>query len=255
MDRICRRKKSKRVGFDSTNLADKGNGKRQKFCFCSMEIAFWNTLKRKKVEAVKHKREWCPYKQKRLSLYIQNSLRRHGSNQNTQQALALPEKEVIQPHLPVRLPCYDFTPVTSPAFSIPSLRLRPGNGFTAIGQKASSMAQGAASTASPSSKMLVLLSHNPIFTVQAVPQPTGQSGKQVQSLGSNFGCNKVSAVMYQGQVNHECTWDMGDNQIKGSDQVGERSDLKEPKQTIATCFSHTRRQSIAMVSYINPKQG
>ena len=23
-------------------------------------------------------------------------------------------KEVIQPHLPIRLPCYDFTPVTSP---------------------------------------------------------------------------------------------------------------------------------------------
>ena len=39
------------------------------------------------------------------------------SNQNTQQALALPEKEVIQPHLPVRLPCYDFTPVTSPTLS------------------------------------------------------------------------------------------------------------------------------------------
>ena len=34
------------------------------------------------------------------------------SNLNTQEALALPEKEVIQPHLPVRLPCYDFTPVT-----------------------------------------------------------------------------------------------------------------------------------------------
>ncbi|KAI7993184.1 hypothetical protein LOK49_LG11G01244 [Camellia lanceoleosa] len=46
------------------------------------------------------------------------------SNQNTQQALALPKKEVIQPHLPVRLPCYDFIPVTSPAFGIPSLRLR-----------------------------------------------------------------------------------------------------------------------------------
>ena len=27
----------------------------------------------------------------------------------------LPRKEVIQPHLPVRLPCYDFTPVTTPA--------------------------------------------------------------------------------------------------------------------------------------------
>jgi len=24
-------------------------------------------------------------------------------------------KEVIQPHLPVRLPCYDFVPITSPA--------------------------------------------------------------------------------------------------------------------------------------------
>jgi hypothetical protein len=27
---------------------------------------------------------------------------------------ALPRKEVIQPHLPVRLPCYDFVPITSP---------------------------------------------------------------------------------------------------------------------------------------------
>ena len=26
----------------------------------------------------------------------------------------LPRKEVIQPHLPVRLPCYDFVPVTGP---------------------------------------------------------------------------------------------------------------------------------------------
>ena len=25
-------------------------------------------------------------------------------------------KEVIQPHLPIRLPCYDFTPVTRPTF-------------------------------------------------------------------------------------------------------------------------------------------
>jgi hypothetical protein len=28
----------------------------------------------------------------------------------------LPRKEVIQPHLPVRLPCYDFTPIASPTF-------------------------------------------------------------------------------------------------------------------------------------------
>ena len=29
-------------------------------------------------------------------------------------ALLFLRKEVIQPHLPIRLPCYDFTPVTDP---------------------------------------------------------------------------------------------------------------------------------------------
>ena len=33
-------------------------------------------------------------------------------------------KEVIQPHLPIRLPCYDFTPVTSPAFGNSLLLVR-----------------------------------------------------------------------------------------------------------------------------------
>ena len=28
----------------------------------------------------------------------------------------LPRKEVIQPHLPIRLPCYDFTPIIYPTF-------------------------------------------------------------------------------------------------------------------------------------------
>ena len=28
--------------------------------------------------------------------------------------VAFSRKEVIQPHLPIRLPCYDFTPVTNP---------------------------------------------------------------------------------------------------------------------------------------------
>ena len=37
-------------------------------------------------------------------------------------------KEVIQPHLPVRLPCYDFTPVTSPALGVP-LHKGWGNDF------------------------------------------------------------------------------------------------------------------------------
>ena len=30
--------------------------------------------------------------------------------------VVLLRKEVIQPHLPVRLPCYDFVPIPSPAF-------------------------------------------------------------------------------------------------------------------------------------------
>ena len=33
-------------------------------------------------------------------------------------------KEVIQPHLPIRLPCYDFTPVTNPAVVIALLAVR-----------------------------------------------------------------------------------------------------------------------------------
>src|SRR5688572_17522308 len=39
-------------------------------------------------------------------------------------------KEVIQPHLPVRLPCYDFTPVTSPTFdgSLPQGVRPPASG-------------------------------------------------------------------------------------------------------------------------------
>ena len=34
-------------------------------------------------------------------------------------------KEVIQPHLPIRLPCYDFTPVTCSTFGSSSLAVRP----------------------------------------------------------------------------------------------------------------------------------
>jgi hypothetical protein len=34
-------------------------------------------------------------------------------------------KEVIQPHLPVRLPCYDFTPITDPTFDSSLLTVGP----------------------------------------------------------------------------------------------------------------------------------
>ena len=36
----------------------------------------------------------------------------------------LPRKEVIQPHLPIRLPCYDFTPVINPTFDNVLLAVR-----------------------------------------------------------------------------------------------------------------------------------
>ena len=41
--------------------------------------------------------------------------------------MLLPRKEVIQPHVPVRLPCYDFTPLTPRTFdaSAPPGGVRP----------------------------------------------------------------------------------------------------------------------------------
>ena len=43
----------------------------------------------------------------------------------------LHRKEVIQPHLPIRLPCYDFTPVINPTLDgvLPKVR-RPALGVT-----------------------------------------------------------------------------------------------------------------------------
>ena len=36
----------------------------------------------------------------------------------------LHRKEVIQPHLPIRLPCYDFTPIICPTFGSALLAVR-----------------------------------------------------------------------------------------------------------------------------------
>ena len=38
------------------------------------------------------------------------------TEQQNNSLLVFLRKEVIQPHLPIRLPCYDFTPVIRPAF-------------------------------------------------------------------------------------------------------------------------------------------
>ena len=46
------------------------------------------------------------------------SLTEHGVDPDTSRGRGqmLLRKEVIQPHLPVRLPCYDFVPIASPTF-------------------------------------------------------------------------------------------------------------------------------------------
>ena len=65
---------------------------------------------------------------------------RSGMNIRTRVWTARPEagcqvllrKEVIQPHLPVRLPCYDFVPIASPTFdgSLPQGVGPPASGVT-----------------------------------------------------------------------------------------------------------------------------
>ena len=44
----------------------------------------------------------------------QASLRHINEHSAYRSKLRLPRKEVIQPQLPLRLPCYDFAPVTPP---------------------------------------------------------------------------------------------------------------------------------------------
>ncbi|CAN0383504.1 unnamed protein product, partial [Phaeothamnion confervicola] len=42
----------------------------------------------------------------------------------------LPRKEVIQPHLPIRLPCYDFVPITNHTFGACLLAVSPATSGT-----------------------------------------------------------------------------------------------------------------------------
>ena len=54
-----------------------------------------------------------------LTVYVKktSSLYKASALQLTAKLVSITnsKKEVFQPHLPVRLPCYDFTPVTNPA--------------------------------------------------------------------------------------------------------------------------------------------
>ena len=52
----------------------------------------------------------------RLAGARRRSSPRSGMNYPECSSSGLLRKEVIQPHLPVRLPCYDFTPIADPTF-------------------------------------------------------------------------------------------------------------------------------------------
>ena len=47
------------------------------------------------------------------------------TEQNKSERVIFLRKEVIQPHLPIRLPCYDFTPVIDPALGSSLLAVKP----------------------------------------------------------------------------------------------------------------------------------
>ena len=51
-----------------------------------------------------------------MSTLPQVWLWRPGRSDETTLPQMLLRKEVIQPHLPVRLPCYDFVPIADPTF-------------------------------------------------------------------------------------------------------------------------------------------
>ena len=76
------------------------------------------------------------YTQKCLQSFLFLLLKVEPSKLNS--SFFLPRKEVIQPHLPIRLPCYDFTPVIcfalgSSLLAVESLTLGPPNSHGVTG--------------------------------------------------------------------------------------------------------------------------
>ena len=60
-----------------------------------------------------------------MKLKIFNDTISVNTSQLQEDFLHLSIKEVIQPHLPVRLPCYDFTPLTLHTFGASPLAVGP----------------------------------------------------------------------------------------------------------------------------------
>ena len=80
-------------------------------------------------------RSLCPFERasapsKPYSAFPQQlTPKHHHALRDLSHGCVLPRKEVIQPHLPIRLPCYDFTPVIGLAFDGSLLTVRiPASG-------------------------------------------------------------------------------------------------------------------------------
>ena len=52
----------------------------------------------------------------RTATAVKGSIAIDGLGSLRSNCSGFPRKEVIQPQLPLRLPCYDFTPITNPTF-------------------------------------------------------------------------------------------------------------------------------------------
>ena len=71
------------------------------------------------------------------SKHMQAQENKQHTNQTAKMLLVphktgLPRKEVIQPHLPVRLPCYDFVPIANPTFDHSLRTSRLGHGLRVL---------------------------------------------------------------------------------------------------------------------------
>lgn len=68
----------------------------------------------------------------RTGMYPNHRIRPYRRGGGTFSVSVLLRKEVIQPHLPVRLPCYDFVPIADPTFdsSLPQGVRPPASGVT-----------------------------------------------------------------------------------------------------------------------------
>src|SRR5215210_860870 len=72
---------------------------------------------RKPRQARSLKTQQCSYTELYVILgELETGRNHHGRVAHRSNSSGIPRKEVIQPQLPLRLPCYDFTPVTNPTF-------------------------------------------------------------------------------------------------------------------------------------------